>query len=178
MAEEKKEKWLNYLALISVILVVCATLSTFKGGSYSTRSVLSQTMASDQWAFYQAKSVKGYLYEIQKEELELGLKGSGAGAPAQQIQELRRKIDEYQGKIDKYNAEKAEIEKAARNYETVKTHSLEHSQSFGMAVIFLQVAILLSSIAALMKKKKVWVLGLASGSVGILFFLNGFLMLF
>ena len=32
MAEEKKEKWLNYLALISVILVVCATLSTFKGG--------------------------------------------------------------------------------------------------------------------------------------------------
>ena len=176
MAEEKKEKWLNYLALISVILVVCATLSTFKGGSYSTRSVLSQTMASDQWAFYQAKSVKGYLYEIQKEELELGLKGSGPATPALQVQEFRRKIDEYQGKIDKYNAEKAEIEKSARNYETVKTHSLEHSQNFGMAVIFLQVAILLSSIAALMKKKKVWVLGLASGTVGIMFFLNGFLM--
>ena len=41
MAEEPKEKWLNYLALTTVILAVCATLSTFKGGSYSTRSVLA-----------------------------------------------------------------------------------------------------------------------------------------
>ena len=178
MGGREKEKWLNYLALISVILVVCATLSTFKGGSYSTRSVLSQTMASDQWAFYQAKSVKGYLYEIQKDELELGLKGSGPGAPARQIQELQLKIKDYQGRIDKYNAEKAEIEKAARNYETVKTHSLEHSQSFGMAVIFLQVAILLSSIAALMKKKQIWQLGLASGAIGIVFFMNGFFMFY
>jgi Domain of unknown function (DUF4337) len=62
MAEEKKEPWLNYLALTTVILAVCATLSTFKGGGFSTRSVLSQTQASDQWAFYQAKSIKGYLY--------------------------------------------------------------------------------------------------------------------
>src|SRR5512140_2276081 len=78
MAEEKKDPWLNYLALTTVILAVCATLSTFKGGSYSTRSVLSQTRAANQWAYYQAKSIKGYLYEIQKEELKLGLQ-SDAG---------------------------------------------------------------------------------------------------
>jgi len=65
MAEEKKEPWLNYLALTTVILAVCATLATFKGGGYSTRSVMSQTRASDQWAFYQAKSIKGYIYEMQ-----------------------------------------------------------------------------------------------------------------
>ncbi len=29
MAEEKKEPWLNYLALATVILAGCATLSTF-----------------------------------------------------------------------------------------------------------------------------------------------------
>ena len=33
MAEEKKEQWLNYLALTTVIFAVCATLATFKGGS-------------------------------------------------------------------------------------------------------------------------------------------------
>ena len=73
MTDEKKEPWLDWLALTTVILAVCATLSTFKGGSYSTRSVLSQTKAANQWAYYPAKSLKGYLYEIQKEELELGL---------------------------------------------------------------------------------------------------------
>ena len=71
MTEEPKEKWLNYLALTTVILAVCATLSTFKGAGYSTRSVLSQTQAANQWAYYQAKSIKGYLYEIQKESLDL-----------------------------------------------------------------------------------------------------------
>lgn len=73
MAEEKKEKWINYLALTTVILAVCATLSTFKGGDYSTKSVLSQAQASNQWAFFQAKSIKGNLYEIQKEKIELEL---------------------------------------------------------------------------------------------------------
>ena len=71
MPEEPKEKWLNYLALTTVILAVCATLSTFKGAAFSTRSVLSKTQAANQWAYYQAKSIKGYLYEMQKEALEL-----------------------------------------------------------------------------------------------------------
>ena len=51
MAEEKKDPWLNYLALTTVILAVCATLSTFKGGGFSTRSVIAQAQASDQWAY-------------------------------------------------------------------------------------------------------------------------------
>ena len=46
MAEEKKETWLNYLALTTVIFAVCATLSTFKGGGFSTRSVMSQSQAT------------------------------------------------------------------------------------------------------------------------------------
>ena len=52
MAEEQKEPWLNRMALATVILAVCATLSTFKGGSYSTQSVINQALASDQWSFY------------------------------------------------------------------------------------------------------------------------------
>ena len=52
MAEEKKEGWLNLLALTTVILAVCATLATFKGGGHSTKAVLSQSQASDQWAYY------------------------------------------------------------------------------------------------------------------------------
>ena len=71
MAEEKKEPWLNYLALTTVVLAVCATLSTFKGGGYSTRSVISQAQASDQWAFFQAKSIRENMYRLQKENLVL-----------------------------------------------------------------------------------------------------------
>ena len=31
MADDKKEAWLNYLALTTVVFAVCATLATFKG---------------------------------------------------------------------------------------------------------------------------------------------------
>jgi hypothetical protein len=61
MAEEKKEKWLTYMAITTVLIAVAATLSTFKGGGFSTRSLLNQTLASDQWAFYQSKSIKSYI---------------------------------------------------------------------------------------------------------------------
>lgn len=176
MAEEKKEQWLNYLALTTIILAVCATLSTFKGGSFSTRSVMSQTQASDQWAFYQAKSIKGYIYEMQKDKLELELLALGAKAAPAVREEYGNKIDEYVIKISKYEVDKAQIQKDAKKLEAVRDDAQKHSQAFGLAVIFLQIAILLSSIAALIKKKYFWLIGVAIGLVGIVFFVNGFLL--
>jgi hypothetical protein len=178
MAEEKKEPWLNYLALTTVILAVCATLSTFKGGSFSTRSVLSQTQAANQWAYYQAKGIKSYLYEIQKEKLELELEQEGDGLSSHALESLKKTISTYADRIAKYNSEKAAIEKEAKRLEAIRDDAQKHSQVFGIAVIFLQIAILLSSVAALMKKKVVWYLGVLMGVIGIIYFADGFLLFF
>lgn len=178
MAEDKKEPWLNWLALTTVILAVCATLSTFKGGGYSTRSVMSQTQASDQWAYYQAKSIKGYVYEMQKDNLELELRAAGNGLSTEVAAEYRQKIAEYGQKLAKYDAEKGDIQQEAKKFEQIRNDAQKHGQIFGIAVIYLQIAILLSSIAALIKKKPLWLLGLAVGGVGILYFANGFLLFF
>jgi len=178
MSEEPKEKWLNYLALTTVILAVCATLSTFKGASYSTRSVLSQTQAANQWAYYQSKSIKGYLYEIQKESLELESKKDKVKVSKALTGEYEKKIAMYTQKINKYDEEKSVISKEAKRLEIVRDEAQNHSGIFGIAVIFLQIAILLSSIAALMKKKVVWLVGVGSGVIGLLYFANGFLLFF
>ncbi|SPQ01832.1 conserved membrane hypothetical protein [Candidatus Sulfobium mesophilum] len=176
MAEEKKEKWLNYLALTTVVFAVCATLSTFKGGNFSTLAVMSQSQASDQWSYYQAKSIKGYVYEIQKEKLELELKVMGQKAAKGIAEEYEKKLDAYAKKIKKYEDEKAKIEKEAKELERVRAEAQRHSRAFGVAVIFLQIAILLSSISALMKKKILWLLGSVVGVLGIVYFMNGFFL--
>ena len=172
MAEEKKEPRLNLLALTTVILAVCATLATFKGGGHSTRTVLSQSLASDQWAYYQAKGIKGNLYEVEamrlKREIQLAPK---AAAPL-----LETSLAEVEKKVAKYDGEKAEIQKVARGYEDAKADAQKHSAAFGFAVIFLQIGILLSSIAALLTQKPVYYLGLGVGVVGIVYFVNGFLL--
>ncbi|HEY5514350.1 MAG TPA: DUF4337 domain-containing protein [Geomonas sp.] len=176
MAEEQKDPWLNYLALTTIVLAVCATMATFKGGGFSTRSVLSQTQASDQWAFFQSKSIKGYLYEMQKDQLEMQVKSQGAKMSPALAADYQQKINGYAAKIAKYESEKNKIQSDAKRLESRRDDAQRHGQAFGVAVIFLQIAILLSSIAALLKKKYVWVLGVLIGGYGILQFANGFFL--
>ncbi|MBI5631923.1 MAG: DUF4337 domain-containing protein [Nitrospirae bacterium] len=176
MSEEKKERWLNYLALTTVIFAVCATLSTFKGGGHSTKAVLSQTMASDQWAYYQSKSIKGYLYELQKEALDLELKAQGPKVSPTMKDEFAKKITSYGEKIKKYEGEKEKIQAEAKAFEERRDTAQKHQQAFGVAVIFLQIAILLSSVAALLKKKPLWFVSLGAGVAGLFYFANGFLL--
>ncbi len=168
-----KDKWINYLALTTVILAVCATLSSFKLEHYSVDAVLYQTKASDMWAFYQAKSIKGYLYELQKENLELQRKNLDKSAPGISSGDYDAKIASSDKNIKRYDQEKADIKKDAENLEKKRDHAHELREIFGVAIIFLQMGILLCSIAALMSKKPVWYVGIVVGVVGIVYFFNG-----
>ena len=175
MAEEKKEPWMTHMALATVILAVGATLSTFKGGGYSTQSVINQSLASDQWAFYQAKSTKMHLHEIQIDQFRLQSLSVPAGSPAAAAYE--KKIAEYQSKVERYDQEKKKIEAEAHSFEAVRDNAKARGKPFGLAVIFLQVAILLNSIAGLMKVKRIWFASIPVGLIGLACFADGFLAL-
>jgi hypothetical protein len=176
MTEEQREPWLNHMALATVILAVGATLSTFKGGSYSTQSVISQTLASDQWAFYQAKSTKHHLYELQVAQLQLQAMSLAPGSAAADA--YAKKITDYQDALQRYEREKAQIEAQARELEQQRDAAKLHGRPFGIAVIFLQVAILLNSIAGLLKAKRIWWLAVPVGTLGLAFFADGFFPVF
>lgn len=161
------------MSLATVILAVCATLSTFKGGGYSTQSVINQTLASDQWAFYQAKSTKQHLYELQLEQMRLQMLTLGSNGAA--MAAYQKLVDKYTDNIKRYAQEKKEIEAKAQDIEKLRDEAKLHSKPFGLAVMFLQVAILLNSIAGLMKAQKVWWASVPVGIVGLVFFADGFL---
>jgi len=177
MAEEKKERWMTYMAISTILIAVAATLSTFKGGGFSTRSLLNQTKASDEWAFYQSKSIKSYIYDMRKENLELQTellkKDKTNDAVVKKYETL---IADYEAKIKGYEKEKEEISTLAKGFENLRDDSKRHSDKFGIGVIFLQISILLSSIATLSKKKFVWFCSLALGIVGIFYFVDGFFL--
>ncbi len=175
MAEENKEPWLNYLALTTIIFAVAATLSTFKGGGYSTKSMLNQEQASNKWAYFQSKSLKLYIYETQKDVLELDTKKMKK-EEASVLPAYQKKIAEYEQSVKRYDKEKSDIKKDAEQLESLRDEAQKHSQAFGMAVIFLQISILLSSIGALIKRKYLWYLAMGVGVVGLFYFINGFLL--
>ena len=159
-----------------MVVAVCATLATFKGGGYSTRQVLSQAKASDQWAYYQAKSVKSDLYALAKGNAELEQQALPAATAKAVAEAYAKRTAEYAARVARYEQEKAQIMAEAKALEQTRDDAQKHGGYFGIAVIFLQISILLSSIAALLKKKPVWILGLAVGAAGILYFLNGFFL--
>ena len=174
MSDEKKEPWLNYLAITTVILAVFATLATYNGGKYSTRSVVDQNQASDQWSYYQAKSIKGYLYEVQADKLELDLKVMPEDLAARAQDDFGKKIDSYRSKIRKYEDEKKEIQEKARLLETDRDDCKIHSKFFGYAIIFLQIALLLCAIAGFTRQKYLWYASIFLGVIGIYCFVQGF----
>lgn len=171
--ENNTPRWLNYLALTTIVFSAAATLASFRGSSYSNKAVLSQNRASDNWAFFQAKSIKQHIDLVQSEMLSLELLREGA--PKEAI--LARKAA-YDEAARKYAEEKQSIEAQAHYEESVRQSSLEHNRRFSVAVIFLQIAITLSALAALIKRPALWLAGSVSGLVGLLYFANGFWLFF
>ena len=177
MADKDNEKWLKWMPATTVLFAVCATLSTFKGGGYSNKSLMNQTSASDQWSFYQSKSLKSYVFEMQKDNLELQSELLKNSNPSKEVlAKYEEKITSCAKKIHQYELDKEQISITAKKFEAERDECKLHGSAFGIAVIFLQISILLSSISALAKKKYVWVLGLIVGFAGIIFFLDGFFL--
>ncbi len=173
---ETKQTWTNYLAFTTVIFAALATLSTFKGGGFSSRGVVFQAQASDQWAYYQAKSTRESLYRIQKENLTLQLGLLPTTATAEEHSKVEAALAEATAKTEKYETEKAAIEKIARDLETKRDEAQLHGKPLGLAVIFLQIAIVLSSIGGLLKRREMWLLALPIGVTGVVLFADGFWM--
>lgn len=171
--EEKMAGWLNYLSVTTVLIALCTTLSTYKGGNYSSQALLSEIKANDQWALYQSKSIKSYLYEIQLENLKSDLSSAGGD----KADTMKKRIRSYEQHVIKYKEDREQISREAKKLEADRDVSSNHSNAFGLAVVFLEISILLASIAALLKKKMLWYISMLPGMIGLLYFTNGFLLL-
>ena len=170
MADEKKEKWLNWLALTTLIFSAAATLGSSKAGGYSGKSTTSQILASDQWSFFQAKSTKQHLYELQRDALTL----QALAAPESAQPKFKETLDRYAKSTAKYDGEKVDIKAKAEKLEVVRDESSKFAGIFGKAVLYLQVAIILSAMAGLLKKQPLWWISFVPGVAGMVYFISAF----
>src|SRR5215472_223438 len=176
-AAEHPPRWVVYLSFTTAIIAVFAAIAALESGSYANEAllqkneaVLAQAKASDQWAYYQAKSVKSTIYVTQA----TAFKSSNPDLAAKAQQEAER-----------YATEEAEISEAAKELEKeahqeteLSGRSLEHHHRFAYAVTMFQVSIALAAVAALSRQKAMWLVGLMISVVGIVYFLDGFWLLF
>jgi hypothetical protein len=95
-----------------------------------------------------------------------------AATSAKSRKYLEDKLKIYRDDIARYNQEKNQIKTEAEQYAKQQDIYKKHGASFGLAVILLQIAIMLSSMGALLKRQLLWFLGLW----GMFNMLNGFFL--
>lgn len=173
----EKERWQNWLALSTAIMAVLAALTTLYMGKFSSRAIMSQGLESDQWAHYQAKSIKGHTFEISRQALELQYHSQKGLTPAVAA-DYQKVLQRYADETKRYEQEKKEIKAKAEAIAKTKLKAQDMGGNFGYALIFLQIAIMLSSLASLTKKKYLWYIALLANLGWIFFFLDGWLLFY
>ncbi|MEI6461406.1 MAG: DUF4337 domain-containing protein [Verrucomicrobiota bacterium] len=176
MSETKKtenpasavDAWTKWVALSTTLLAVCAAFATLKGGSYSTKTQLATVSASNKWAYFQSKSLKETARDTESTIIKV-IEASATNPEAKAI--ARKAIEKADDEIKRYKIEKAEIMKEAQYLDAEAAYSQARGGNFGLAIMFLQIAIMLSAISALMKKKSFWIVGLCAGAIGVGFLL-------
>jgi len=148
-AEERASPgWTFQLSLSTAIIAVLAAIASLQAGSLinqallvKNEAVLLQAKASDQWSYFQAKGIKGIVYQTQSEAL------------ARSNRPLSVRFQEESGRYKKeqadIKADAEELEKKAREENEEAGHFLHHHHQFALSVTLFQVAIALSAIAAL-----------------------------
>jgi ABC-type multidrug transport system fused ATPase/permease subunit len=175
MSEVKPDTWMSWVALATAIMAVFAAVTTLYMGKYSSRAILNQGQETSQWAYYQAKSIKSYIYEIQKQKMELETMVL-VHKPKAVMDKYSQLIRDYDTQIKRYEVEKSEIKANADALAKSKEDAQARAGNFGYALIFLQIAIMLASISALTKKRPLFYVGLVTVIGWLFFFLDAILL--
>ena len=156
------------VAVMTAILSTVGAVFSYQGGAtqneammFKNEAVLKKTEASDQWAYYQAKGNKQNLAEL-----------AAAIAPPD-------KRSFYEGEVERYKAEKKEIQakaqkldEDAKHYNEQSEHALHPHHRLAQATTTVQIAISLAAITVLTRKRWLfWCAGIAAAAGGGLWLL-------
>jgi len=167
--EHEGGTFLKRIALTTALFAAIAAIAALKAGAtvnealvLKTEATRLQAEASDQWAYYQAKGIKGATAEA---------------ARTSWLAIAKEPPAEYGEKQKRYAEEQKEIEKKARELEKKRDeksaeadHLLHRHHGFANAVALFQVSIALGAVAALTRSRPVWWGSMLLGGAATLLF--------
>lgn len=161
-AEHGKHTGMAPVSLTMALLAVLVAVVSLLGHRAHTEEVVTQAKASDQWAYYQAKSIRQH-------EDELFVSANNAGAAA----DAREKISQ---EAERYKHDKEEIQAEARKLEAEVALVGRRADRFDLGEVFLEIGLVITSITLMSGKRLFWALGMILGVVGIVVAATGMLV--
>lgn len=163
--DEQREKrggsFLRWISLTTALLAALAAIASLKAGAtvnealvLKTDATRIQAQASDQWAYYQAKGIKGAVAQSGINTWE----AAGKSAPPRLSSEAAR----YTAQQDTISRKATELEHQRDEKSREAEVLLSQHHIYAAAVALLQISIALGAIAALTGSRVVWF-----GSIGL-----------
>ena len=161
VAQHGGDSFTSRLAVLTAVLSTIGAIFGYMGGHsqnaallYKNEAAIQKTAASNQWNYYQAKSNKQNLAEL------------SITLTSGDVQE------KYRQEVERYKQEKAEIKADADKLEAVAREADKKSEvemhvheRWALATTLLQIAIALSAITLLTRKR--WLLAGVFGATGL-----------
>ena len=150
------------IGLTMAILAVLLAVATMLSHRAETEEVLLETQATDQWAYYQAKDIRFHAFDSDAQmALLMGEPGIKASADFHS-QSLKQKSD-----ADK-------IQKVAQGLDEEVRVIGRKAGYYDTAELFLEIAIVLSSISLLATSRIYWKCSFGFAAVGVISILWGY----
>ena len=155
-AEHAREPFDKRVALSMAIIAALLAIVSVLGHILSTEELLAQQQASDQWAFYQAQSIRRCESDIARDVL----KAVNSAA-------AREAAEHYNTNAEHYEKEGEEIQAEARKLEVESRLKGREALRLETSEVFLEVGIVFASLAILTKRSPIWFTSLLSAAAGV-----------
>ncbi len=177
--KEARDRWIGvYIGVVAVFLAVCA----MGGGNATKDSTRYNIEATNGWAFFQAKNLRRNALTLSVDELELTMKANPQLTPeARALYEDKiktRKADIARLTSDPASKEGLdEIWAKNKSLEEQRDYSLRRDPYFDYGQAFLQIAIVIASVALISSGSMLLIFSAVCAVLGVLCTLNGFTLL-
>lgn len=143
------------MAFLAVLVAVCTLL----GHRAHTEEILMQTRATDQWSYYQAKNMRRQNLEA-LDELLTALQNT----KQERATEVQQRFHQQ---IEKYHEQQTDIQNEARGLEKEVEHISRRANRFDLGEVFLEIALVVTSITLLTDNRAYWYFGFVLAAIGI-----------
>jgi hypothetical protein len=164
----KHDPSLAPVSLTMAILAVLVATVSLLGHRAHTEEVVLQNQVSDQWAHYQAKSIRRHSDE-QFTDFASIIAAKDPGA-AEKVKE------KYRAEAERYRDDLKELEAKARELEADAGKTRRRADRYDLGEVFLEIGLVVTSITLLSGRRVFWHGGMLVAILGIVVAVTGALL--
>lgn len=154
---EAKDPFEKKVAISIAMIAVLLSYISMRGDNAKTDAVIETSQAANTWARYQAKSLKQNIKQLEIDMI--GLTSSNAPDSAKKTEALKSEITRYDGEMK-------ELSEKAKEHEADAKKGSDMNDRCDLSGLFLQIGIVIASVAILSGQRLFWYASLALGVVG------------